>query len=31
MVIDLIQFTLATTFCVVWAMIGHIAVVRRRS
>ncbi len=29
--IDLIQLTMALTFLGVWALIGHITVVRRRS
>ncbi len=28
---DLIHYTMAFTFVALWAMIGHIAVVRRRS
>jgi hypothetical protein len=31
MATDLIQFTMAFTYVAVWAVIGHIAVVRRRS
>jgi hypothetical protein len=28
---DLIHYTMAITFIALWAVIGHIAVVRRRS
>jgi hypothetical protein len=31
MAVELIQFTMAFTFCAVWAVIGHIAVAGRRS
>jgi hypothetical protein len=31
MAVDWIQLTMAFTFCALWAVIGHIAVVGRRS